>query len=44
MPGKQIHDANLVAIALVHGVPVIATQNTSDFTRSDGQVEVRSLT
>jgi len=31
--GKQIHDANVVATALVHGVEAIATANTADFDR-----------
>jgi predicted nucleic acid-binding protein len=31
--GKQIHDANMVATALVHGIGAIATLNTDDFDR-----------
>lgn len=29
--GKRIHDANLVATALTHGVPHLVTANTADF-------------
>jgi predicted nucleic acid-binding protein len=31
--GKQIHDANVVATMLVHGVDVIVTRNVADFAR-----------
>jgi predicted nucleic acid-binding protein len=31
--GKQIHDANIVATMLVHGIGTIVTINTGDFTR-----------
>jgi predicted nucleic acid-binding protein len=31
--GKQIHDANVVATALAHGISAIATANTADFDR-----------
>lgn len=31
--GKQIHDANVVATALVHGIGAIATLNAGDFRR-----------
>jgi predicted nucleic acid-binding protein len=30
--GKQVHDANLVATMLVHGVGTVVTMNTGDFT------------
>ncbi|MGD2114097.1 MAG: PIN domain-containing protein [Acidobacteriota bacterium] len=39
--GKQIHDANLVATCLVHGVPAIVTANTGDFERFGSLIEVR---
>lgn len=31
--GKQVHDANIVATMLVHGVPNLLTHNTADFAR-----------
>src|SRR5699024_8228052 len=33
--GKQVHDANVVATMLVHGVDAIVTLNTDDFARFD---------
>lgn len=41
--GKRIHDANLVATALVHGVNRILTINVSDFRRFAAYVEIRDL-
>ena len=41
--GKQVHDANLVATAMSHGVGVIATQNVGDFARFDQHIQVWSL-
>ena len=41
--GKQLHDANLVATALVHGVTVILTENAEDFERFSGLIEILSL-
>jgi len=31
--GKTIHDANVVAVMLVHGIHWLATYNSSDFER-----------
>ena len=31
--GKQVHDANIVATMLVHGVPNLLSHNTADFQR-----------
>lgn len=31
--GKQIHDANIVATILAHGIPNLLTDNVADFTR-----------
>ena len=31
--GKQVHDANLVATMLAHGIETLATINVSDFRR-----------
>ena len=38
--GVVIHDANIVATALVHGVPAIVTENEADFRQFDQIVEV----
>lgn len=31
--GKQVHDANIVATMLVHGIPALLTHNVSDYNR-----------
>ncbi len=31
--GKQVHDTNLVAVAIVHGIPTLCTRNAADFRR-----------
>ena len=41
--GKQIHDANVVATALSHGVQRILTSYTQDFERFTALVEVLEL-
>ncbi len=41
--GKQIHDANLVATALVHDVSRILTGNVSDFRRFGAYIEILDL-
>lgn len=41
--GKQVHDANVVATMLVHGVEAIVTINVSDFARFAGHVRVIGL-
>lgn len=41
--GKQVHDANVVATMLVHGVESLVTINLSDFTRFDRHVRVVAL-
>ncbi|MGH3320832.1 MAG: type II toxin-antitoxin system VapC family toxin [Streptosporangiaceae bacterium] len=41
--GKQIHDANVVATMLVHGVDAIVTMNVDDFARFDQHVTVINL-
>jgi predicted nucleic acid-binding protein len=43
MGGKQIHDANIVATMLAHGIGQLLTHNTDDFTRYAGIVTVRPL-
>jgi hypothetical protein len=42
--GKQLHDANVVATALTHGVRrVVLTANTEDFERFEPLVQVLDL-
>lgn len=41
--GKQIHDANLVALALTHRAKRLVTGNTDDFARFDRLIEVLDL-
>ena len=41
--GNQIHDANVVATALTHGVARICTGNVDDFERFNSYVEVVAL-
>lgn len=38
--GKQVHDANVVATMLVHGVETIATINVGDFARFEPRITV----
>jgi len=42
--GKQIHDANIVAVALTYGAEAIITDNTADFTKFNSLIEIRPLT
>ena len=41
--GKQVHDANVVATMLVHGVRAVVTMNTGDFARFEGHVSLIRL-
>jgi predicted nucleic acid-binding protein len=41
--GKQMHDANVVATMLTHGVHTVVTINVDDFARYDDHVEVVPL-
>lgn len=41
--GKQVHDANVVATMLVHGVDTVVTGNVEDFTRFGDRVRVLDL-
>lgn len=41
--GKQVHDANVVATALVHGVDTIVTLNVADFARFNDHLHVVGL-
>jgi predicted nucleic acid-binding protein len=41
--GKQVHDANVVATMLVHGVGTVVTLNTGDFARFGRHVQISGL-
>ncbi len=41
--GKMIHDANIVATMLTHGVTHLLTHNTADFTRFAAYITVVPL-
>ena len=41
--GRQIHDANIVATMLEHGVQNLLTDNTADFARFGGLISVMPL-
>ena len=41
--GKQVHDANVVATMLVHGIETVVTSNVDDFTRFGDHVRVIGL-
>ena len=41
--GKQVHDANVVATMLVHGVRAVVTMNLEDFARFEGHVSLIRL-
>ncbi|MPY76897.1 MAG: PIN domain-containing protein [Actinophytocola sp.] len=41
--GKQVHDANIVATMLTHGVDALVTLNVGDFTRFDDRVRIVAL-
>ncbi|MFT4296606.1 MAG: PIN domain-containing protein [Micropruina sp.] len=41
--GKQVHDANLVAVAIAHNADVIVTDNTRHFARFSDLIAVESL-
>jgi len=41
--GKQVHDANIVATMLAHGIGAIVTINLADFTRFAAHVELIGL-
>jgi predicted nucleic acid-binding protein len=41
--GKQVHDANLVATMLVHGVGTVVTMNLDDFARFQQHVSLIRL-
>ena len=41
--GKQVHDANIVATMLAHGIPRLLTHNTADFARFGGSIRLEPL-
>ncbi len=41
--GKQIHDANIVATMLAHGIRTLLTDSVADFVRWGHLIEVRPL-
>ena len=41
--GKQIHDANIVATLLAHGIPKLLTHNIADFNRFGAYITVVPL-
>lgn len=41
--GRQVHDAHIVATALAHGVSRLVTENTGDFRRFNGLLEIVGL-
>jgi predicted nucleic acid-binding protein len=41
--GRQVHDANIVATMLAHGVPKLLTHNTADFARFAAVITVVPL-
>jgi len=41
--GRQVHDANVVATMLVHGIGTVVTMNPEDFARFAGQVNLVRL-
>lgn len=41
--GKQVHDCNLVAVMLEHGIKRLATRNAADFARYDDEIAVEPV-
>lgn len=41
--GKQVHDANIVATMLTHGIPALLTHNGKDFERFADHIRVESI-
>lgn len=41
--GKQVHDANIVAVALAHGAAAIVTDNVRHFARFAGLIGIEEL-
>jgi predicted nucleic acid-binding protein len=41
--GKQVHDCNIVATMLAHGVRHVATRNAADFKRYESSISIESV-
>lgn len=41
--GKQVHDANIVATMLTHGIPALLTHNGRDFERFKDYIEIEAI-
>jgi predicted nucleic acid-binding protein len=41
--GKQVHDANIIATMLVHGIDTVVSMNTADFARFASHVSLVKL-
>jgi len=41
--GKQVHDANIVATMLAHGIPALLTHNGKDFERFTDRIAVEGI-
>jgi len=41
--GKRVHDANVVATMLVHGIDTVVTMNVHDFTKFGDHIQVADL-
>lgn len=41
--GKQVHDCNIIATMLAHGIPRLATRNARDFQRYSTLVQVDAV-
>jgi hypothetical protein len=41
--GKQVHNANIVATMLAHGIPRLFTHNVADFNRFSTLIEILPL-
>ena len=41
--GKQVHDANIVATMLAHGIDMLLTLNVDDFKRFEDKITLISL-
>ena len=41
--GKQVHDANLVAVMLTHGITRLLTFNVADFRRFGNLIDIMTL-
>ncbi|VFM95170.1 MAG: Predicted nucleic acid-binding protein, contains PIN domain [Candidatus Kentron sp. G] len=41
--GRQVHDANIVATMLAHGIPALLTHNTKDFERFRNVIRIEGI-